>query len=321
MATGDHVSSFAPVEVAVKMPSRFSYLVDETALAARLKTPVKFPIRLFTLKQLGIDQQGFLETFQDSFDGLPWDLYDTKIRQVNFLTRCLPQQEERLCDFFSVYYAGHKDLSAISDLFGQLSPKQQAAFECIQPQRKRSTARFVIVPHGTQWRIERVSAGGFSQKVGSQDYRAERRVFAETAERITSHGYFFELLARLADIVGGIEVQLQRLVITFHQVSIVARPDLPGDNSPEGIHQDGADYIVSALVVERRGVVGGETMIFGPDKEKPYLHVALEPGQAMFQADAPSPYWHYVTPVYVDARMPILEGRRSIFGFDIDVVK
>jgi len=91
----------------------------------------------------------------------------------------------------------------------------------------------------------------------------------------------------------------------------------PADNAPEGIHQDGADYIVSALVIERRNVQGGTSIIYGPDKQTIYLTVTLQPGQGIFQADQGSDLWHDVTPIVLELNSSGGEGVRNILGFDI----
>ena len=41
-------------------------------------------------------------------------------------------------------------------------------------------------------------------------------------------------------------------------------------NAPEGIHQDGADYIVSALVLERKNIKGGKAL-YTVKTKKPVL--------------------------------------------------
>lgn len=38
-------------------------------------------------------------------------------------------------------------------------------------------------------------------------------------------------------------------------------------NSPEGIHQDGMDCIVSAFVVESRNICGAKSIVYLDDKE------------------------------------------------------
>jgi hypothetical protein len=96
----------------------------------------------------------------------------------------------------------------------------------------------------------------------------------------------------------------------------VARPGVSATNSPEGIHQDGADYIVSALVMERAGVTGGESRVYDSDKKTVLLRHTLLPGEGLFQVDAGSPLWHDVTPVVAQGDGM---GVRSLFGLDIRV--
>ena len=55
--------------------------------------------------------------------------------------------------------------------------------------------------------------------------------------------------------------------ISLHQVRQICYPGLESHNSPEGIHRDGADYIVSALVLNRFNVQDGESIIYTPDKK------------------------------------------------------
>ena len=55
--------------------------------------------------------------------------------------------------------------------------------------------------------------------------------------------------------------------MNVHQSFVQAFPEKAGSNAPEGIHQDGSDYIVSALVVDRGNIVGEISKIYGPDKK------------------------------------------------------
>jgi hypothetical protein len=49
--------------------------------------------------------------------------------------------------------------------------------------------------------------------------------------------------------------------VRVHQIRIVASPGEPGHPAPEGIHQDGTDFLTLHLV-GRRNVVGGESTIY-----------------------------------------------------------
>jgi hypothetical protein len=50
-------------------------------------------------------------------------------------------------------------------------------------------------------------------------------------------------------------------------------------------------------VIERAGIVGGESIVYGPDKKTEYLRRTLQAGEGIFQADKGSELWHYVTSI------------------------
>ncbi len=116
---------------------------------------------------------------------------------------------------------------------------------------------------------------------------------------------------------------VQEMTLTFHEMGLYVYGEAAPSNAPEGIHQDGADYIVSALVLEREDVVGGESVVLAPDKKSEYLRVALAPGQGIFHADAhrglrpDQQPWHGITPIRLHDTNGDGEGFRNIFGFDI----
>ena len=135
-----------------------------------------------------------------------------------------------------------------------------------------------------------------------------------------NHSEFTKLIGGIIHMVHEVRPRASDIEITMHQMCCYADVIVPGDNSPEGIHQDGADYIVSALVVERAGITGGESVVYGSDKKTEYLRRTLAPGEGLFQADKGTPLWHYVTPIHEDPTVPPLYGSRSIFGFDINIL-
>ncbi|MCR2089001.1 2OG-Fe dioxygenase family protein [Campylobacter upsaliensis] len=62
-------------------------------------------------------------------------------------------------------------------------------------------------------------------------------------------------------------------------------------NSPEGIHQDGMDFIMSAFVVERKNIRGAKSIIYMEDKKTRIFETILKDGQGILQVDANSPLW------------------------------
>jgi len=110
---------------------------------------------------------------------------------------------------------------------------------------------------------------------------------------------------------------VHKITTSIHLMGLIARNVKKVCNAPEGIHQDGANYIVSALVIERKNVQGGTSVIYGPDKREILYSRELQEGEGIFQADMHSPLWHYVTPISkVDKDQP---GHRYIIGLDFSV--
>jgi hypothetical protein len=175
---------------------------------------------------------------------------------------------------------------------------------------------------GPAWEIERRAAPPFTQsKDHDHDYRSLQRRFAPSPPEVTEAPEYLAVIRWVAaltnELRGG---SLTAMKITCHQMGLVAQPSGAVTNAPEGIHQDGADYIVSALVIERRNVVGGESVVYGPDKRTEYLRHTLLEGEGIFHADMGSPLWHWVTPVHpVDPDAPE-ESVRNILGYDVQLI-
>jgi hypothetical protein len=307
-------------EISLK-PYPITYRYHERMLAQASGREVRFPLRVFHLHGLGIDTRAFIRDLAPSFQDLPWDTYDMKREQLYFLHSAFPDAIARLQTFDDAYYSGQATLTEVSELIGALRPETRQAFHAIRPSRRRAVARFHLRKLGPcRWSLARVPAGGFSQTQGGNDPRAKRRVFAEMHTETAQHPAFQTFLIRLGEMVESIHQQPEQLDITAHQMGVVARHGKFGDNAPEGLHKDGTDYIVSALVVERKAVRGGVSTVYGDDQQTVYLSLTLRPGEGIFQADQESPFWHDVTPVYLDPQAHATEGQRNIFGFDIRVL-
>jgi len=299
---------------------KFTYLQDETTLSKTHGVPIVDYVRLFNLDGVGVDQARFLAELGPSFADLPWDTYDLKLEQTHYLARCFPSEKKRIDQWHNDYHVGNVGLEAVADLIGRLTPERHRKFDELEPFRRRTVSKFELEakPDGG-WSIKRIPARSFAQHVGAADYRSHVRIFAESAERVTSHPEFLKLLSSLAYMAASINPQIRKQSITMHQVSIVTDADTLGDNSPEGIHQDGSDFIVSALVVARQGITGGQSVVYGSDKTTEYLRHELKPGEGIFQEDKNSTLWHDVTPIHLNREAHAEEGMRNIFGFDIDV--
>jgi hypothetical protein len=301
------------------MNSPVAFLENERSLAERLGIELP-PLRKFSLESFGINSGRFLADFNPSFDALDWDYYDVKAAQVKLLEEFFPEEHPRLRQFLPGYYTGRQELAEVAPLLRRLPPEGRRALESIQPYRQRSIAGLTVSgPAAGSLRVERFPMRSFAQNVGADDYRSQNRVFPETAEEVTAHADFRQLVVALAEAVREVEQAPRTVKMVFHQVRTTVKRGRPSAVVPEGIHQDGARYVVTALVTEREAVTGGESIVYGPDKKTPYLRTVLAPGEGLFHADSNSPLWHDVTPIRVDPSADRPEGRRSIIGFDINV--
>ncbi len=86
------------------------------------------------------------------------------------------------------------------------------------------------------------------QRTTSGDFRTLPRVFAEASRGIADNEHFRRLCRFVVREICSIESGIKQMTITLHQVTTVATPGKPL-SLPDGIHQDGADYIVSAIPI------------------------------------------------------------------------
>ena len=82
--------------------------------------------------------------------------------------------------------------------------------------------------------------------------------------------------------------------VEVHQFRIEARPDAAGRPTPEGMHQDGVDWVL-VLMVDRENIAEGETSIHGLDKGLLGSFTLREPLDSALVDD--HRVFHGVTPV------------------------
>ena len=280
------------------------------------------PICTFSVEDLGVPLRKFLRENKGVFDGLPADMYDVRREHIEFLQARQSQSSSNLIDLWRGYFLGNYNFSEIQPLYDVLSKKDREAFDAIKPYRFRAISRFQLVNQNENFSLKRVSVKAFTQSQSSienkeEDWRKLSRVFSDLQEGHASLPTFRATLLGIAEKVKQVSPSLRKLDIVVHHVKVKTTADRIRGNSPEGIHQDGYPFLVTALVVERKGVSGGESLIFDSDKVSQVFKTTLRPGQGLLQPDLNTKLWHYVTPIEpVKAHQ---EGIRSIIGFDIDV--
>ncbi len=127
--------------------------------------------------------------------------------------------------------------------------------------RKRRHAAFRAGPDG----IERKPNQPHYQ---SRDYNALNggiaRWFEPMAEQAAETASFRGILRFCHELFGGL-TPAPSWHVEVHQFRIEARPDAAGKPTPEGMHQDGVDWVL-VLMVNRDNIAEGETSIHGLDR-------------------------------------------------------
>jgi hypothetical protein len=138
------------------------------------------------------------------------------------------------------------------------------------------------------------------------------RNFAPTLPE-TTHNPFLHALVRstFACLPVAAARQDQPWEVRVHQIRIVSSPGKPGLPAPEGIHQDGTDFLTLHLV-RRRNVVGGTSTIYDLDYQPKWNGTLREALDSLILEDPR--VLHAVTPVRsADGRTV---GVRDILGLD-----
>lgn len=127
------------------------------------------------------------------------------------------------------------------------------------------------------------------------------RVFDPLEPGFITHPVLQRLLNWLTELYNQCEGHPHRWNIRLHPYRVLARPNEPGHPSPEGLHRDGVDYIVS-MMVARSNVVGGESTITDNERQVLWSRAMQQPFDIMIGRDAH--VMHGVTSV-----QPIDSGR------------
>jgi len=299
--------------------------ITEKEISQWTDAPVYSPVLCASLDYLGMDTKVFIDFFKSCFAEIPWDMYDVKRRQWAKLPDTVKAKSEE--DFKSYYLDNKASFDSLA-LHLNLDTDTAAKLKNIEPWRRRSVCSFELTM-GENIDIRRVYSEAFEQALGDTDIRSLPRIFEETKTEVVDNELFYSFLRAIANYAQKItpHIDIQQMKMTAHFMSVKAKQGVPGDNSPEGAHEDGADFIVSALVINRAGIVGGKSQVFEKIEDKSLVNIferELQAGEFLFQADTGeekhygNDLWHYVTPFYVEGKAE--EAWRDIIGLDIVIL-
>lgn len=102
------------------------------------------------------------------------------------------------------------------------------------------------------------------------------RHFDPLEPEFLAHPLLHNLLFGLVSTLDALKTSPATWRVDLHPYRILALGDTPGKPSPEGLHRDGVDYIVS-LLVHRQNVEGGATTLCDPQGRPLTRRTLLEP--------------------------------------------
>lgn len=167
--------------------------------------------------------------------------------------------------------------------------------------RRRRLSRF----RGPADALEHLPHGAFMQS----DYVNQllgniQREYAELDEALIANPSFLAFIGGIQAFFGFDPADT---VLGVHQIRITCSAEEQGEPAPEGIHQDGFDYITICCIT-RDGVEGAKTEFYRDPKGEPIFSQELQPGEVAYCDDRA--IYHYTTPIHPAGDAP---GHRDVF--------
>ncbi|MEM5030552.1 2OG-Fe dioxygenase family protein [Priestia sp. WB3] len=283
------------------------------------------PISIVNVIDFDIDVEKMKNKLRKAYKDYENDNYLVQKNKIEILQAHLSQDELKKIgnEIWIKIYKNEIADNDLHNIFPSIPNDVILSFSSLQPSRKRLISECELNWDGESWVIKRVPCSSFQQSeatisTNDLDYRLIPRKFKELPEFLFDED-LKKIIIQVGNKVKKHNTAVKKLSIAIHHTLVLCIPDQVSSNSPEGIHQDGMDYIVSALVVERNNISGGESIIYGADATTPLLNITLQSGQGIFQPDKGTDLWHEVTPIsLVD---PKHSGYRSTIGFDVLIME
>lgn len=278
---------------------------------------MRIPIQHFSVAEFGLKAQVFCNRLKPVFKTLQPDLYDVKAKQIDILKRSSIQVP---VDTYRGYYEGLLSENSVKEVFDALSKEDKRKYMSLVPFRFRAVSSYkVLFSKNSALSIKRHQTNPFAQKealVAEErfDIRKWNRIFPELSDEAANILEFRTVLEGVSKRIHSFLPNIKGLNLVIHHVKVRTLTDQITSNSPEGLHQDGFPFIVSALVVERKNIHGAESQIFEEGKKNPLYVATLQPGSGLLQPDLGTSLWHLVTPIYG-------RGHRCSIGFDIQPIE
>lgn len=303
--------------------STFNHVVNaKEAVKFGIRNAVVSSINQFDISDFGINKAEFLTELAPSFLQLPYDYYDVGFKIESYIRHVS-----------ETYYIEHqKDWLTLWNRIGRSATDKELMISywrersldelyieklfSFEPHRRRSCFSYQVEQSRNkyEWIVHELGVPNYSQKVS--DSRSRNRNWAAPPLPIYRNAGILKLIGIFSQLLTlNPSVPTRKFKFTFHQMLTYAKGKGRNEPAPEGTHQDGADFIVSAIVIEKENVSGGDSAVYYAKDKVLALQYSLRPGEGIFQADQFNNLWHGVSPLHHKNKEKV--GYRSIIGFDI----
>ncbi|CNE83323.1 2OG-Fe dioxygenase family protein [Yersinia kristensenii] len=285
---------------------------------------IKYKIIQFNINEFGVDIKSIQNEL--SFENLAWDTNDIKLSQLRFLISKCFENRKIIFQEAQRYLDDNLPPKGIQALISTLSVPDKKTFYAYKAFRKRGICQFVVEYIDNKWAVNNIdlpALTNFTQHADHQlDLRQLIRRFPPMGRAAIESPTLRILIKNFVEMLCECEPkrELKKIEVTCHQVSLIIDSSIHSvSNSPEGLHQDGSNYIVSALVIDKYNIEGGESKLYCTEKDEFIKSHTLEPGEGLFHIDKGSTIWHQVTPIKLK-KPPMEIGYRNILGFDFNYI-
>jgi hypothetical protein len=285
---------------------------------------IKYKIIQFNTKEFGVDINSIKNEL--SFESLAWDTNDVKIYQLKLLINKFHYEKKIILQEAQRYLDDNFPFKNIQKLISSLPEPDRQLFYSYKPFRKRSISRFIVNLVNNKWEINNIELPRLTAFTQHADHQLDLRKLIRRfppMDPVMSHSPILQkLIKSIVEMLCDCEHQkkIKKVEIICHQMSLIIDNTTSSVcNSPEGLHQDGSDYIVSALVVDKYNIDGGTSKLYCTERGDFIKSHTLNCGEGLFHVDKHSTIWHMVTPIKL--KEPSMKtGHRNILGFDLNYI-
>ncbi|WP_145562101.1 2OG-Fe dioxygenase family protein [Yersinia canariae] len=285
---------------------------------------IKYKIIQFNTNEFGINIKSIKDEL--SFSTLAWDTNDIKLSQLRFLINKCFAHRKMIMQEAQRYLDESPVPDNIQTLISTLSIPDKKIFYAFKSFRKRGISQFCVEYIDNQWEVNHIDLPPLTHFTQHADHKLDLRQLIRRfppMDRAAIHSPTLKILIKkFIEMLCECEPKrdLKKIDVTCHQVSLIIDNTTHSvSNSPEGLHQDGSNYIVSALVIDKYNIEGGISKLYCTEKDRLIKSHTLECGEGLFHIDKNSTIWHQVTPIKLK-EPSIKMGYRNILGFDFNYI-